>query len=412
MAESNGLKPVYLIYGDAYEVDQAVRRLKSRIAAEVSGNRIDTTAEAAGKESGDKTAAVAGVADDNSNAEAAGDRSDTDAPAAADTSRAAEAAEAANDDAPANNALSEFYAKSAVGEADARLDARVFEVPRKPGKAPKDTGIALEAVRASETLPFFAVTNLVVVKGVDRLSADEQHILADYAANPSPATLMVLTAEKTNKASVLYKTVSKTGQVHEYEAPKGAELVNWVARKIQEYGAKPDRAAVSLLIEYVGTDQAALDQEARKLAAYAGDQITVDVKAVEAVAARNPETNIFAMVDALGMRDANRALGELNKLLKDGEPPQRVMAMVVRQFRLLIRARAALDEKLDPSRTAKLIGGPPFVVEKIKTQARRFTADELVDIFTLLKDKDIAMKTGGMEPALALEMLVAKLTTT
>jgi len=295
--------------------------------------------------------------------------------------------------------------KKRVGErGDALLNVREFE-------AGAGAEVAAEAVQAAGTLPFFGETHLVVVRRADRLPKDEQKILADYVAAPSPATVLVLTAEKALKTGQLYKLVDKAKGAYEYKAPKGAELVRWVTGLIQEQGKKVDGAVARHLVDVVGTDQSALTQEAIKLAMYAGDQETVTVGDVDEVATRNPEANIFEMVDALGHKQADTALTVLNRLLFNGEAPQRVLAMIVRQFRILLKTKALEGKRLSAGEATPILGVKPYLVDKYRNQARSFSLPELKKIYGFLKDTDVAIKTGAREPGLALEMLIGKITT-
>jgi DNA polymerase-3 subunit delta len=338
------LKPVYLIYGDDWQVEEAIKRLKKRIGA----------------------------------------------------------------------------------GGDARLNVREFEAPDpkrrgvdaeesrtdEPQAFGSRTGgsVAGEAVQAAGTLPFIGETHLVVVRRADKLSKEDQSLLVEYAAAPSVATTMVLTAgEKAAKTSALYKAIDKIKGVAEYKAPKGAELARWVGHLFKEQGKKIDQATIKRFLDTVGADQSALQQEAAKLAMFAGDRETVTVEDVEAVATRNPEANIFEMVDALGRKDADKALTELNRLLFNGEAPHRVLAMVVRQFRIIIKAKALEGRRVSAGEAAGILGVRPWLVDKYRRQAGSFTMPELKEIYTILKDTDVDMKTGKQDASLALEMLVGKI---
>jgi DNA polymerase III subunit delta len=310
------LKPIYLIFGDSFQVDEALKRLRDRVGAE-GATEIDAT---------------------SSNA--------------------------------VNNAL-----------------------------------------RAAETLPFFAVTNLIVVRRADKLKAEEARPLAAYAANPNPATVMVLTAEKMAKTTVLYKAIAAAGTVFEYKAPKGADLVNWVVELAKQEGNPMDHNAARRLIALVGTDQQALRQETKKAAVYAGAGQMIDIIAVEAVASANPETSIFTMVDALGLKKADVALAELSKLLFAGEPAQRILYMIARQFRILLKAKAIEQQKgrMTGGDAVKFMGVPPFLMDKYRDQARRYTEANLRTIYRYLVETEVAAKTGKQEPTLALELLIVKI---
>lgn len=267
------------------------------------------------------------------------------------------------------------------------------------------------ALQAAETLPFFAVTNLVVLRRVDKLKADDARPLAAYAANPNPATVMVLTAEKMAKTTVLYKAVDAVGTVFEYKAPKGADLVNWVVQQVGTEGGSIDHNAARRLISLVGTDQEALRQECKKAAAYAGAGNVVDGDAVEAIASANPETSIFTMVDALGHKKADVALKELNSLLFAGEPAQRILYMVIRQFRILLKAKALEQQRgrMTGGDAVKFLGVAPFLIDKYRDQAKRYTEAQLKTIYKYLVDTDVASKTGKQTPELALELLIVKI---
>lgn len=304
------------------------------------------------------------------------------------------------DDFQVEESLRRLKKRVAAG-AEARLDVKEFD---------GDTTTAAEAVQAAGTLPLFAEKHLVIFRQADKMSAADQKIMAGYAADPNPATTMVLTAEKIAKTNQLYKMIEKVGSAHEFRAPKSADLINWVGREFRELDKRIDANSARHLIETVGTDQNTLRQEIHKLAVYAGEQDAVDEHDIEAVATANPESNIFEMVDALGQKQTDTALRAFNRLLGAGEPPQRILFMIVRQFRIIIKAKALAEKRLGAGEVAAVLGVRPFLIEKYRQQAQRFSLAELKEIYGWLKDADVAMKTGRQEPALALELLIGKVT--
>ena len=73
-------------------------------------------------------------------------------------------------------------------------------------------------------MPFMSERRLVIVRHAEKMSAAGQTVLAEYAEDPSPSTVLVLVASKADKRTRLYKAVEKTGQVSEYAAPKRARV--------------------------------------------------------------------------------------------------------------------------------------------------------------------------------------------
>jgi DNA polymerase-3 subunit delta len=86
-----------------------------------------------------------------------------------------------------------------------------------------------------------------------------------------------------------------------------------------------------------------------------------------------------------------------------------VFAMVVRQFRLLLLAREALDSGTLASRLAPALDVHPFVAQKLAAQARNFDLPSLETVYRRLRDIDEEVKSGRIELDTAMESLVAQL---
>ena len=121
------------------------------------------------------------------------------------------------------------------------------------------------------------------------------------------------------------------------------------------------------------------------------------------------EGDIFALVDALGNRDARQAIGTLQRILEKQDTLP-VFGMVVRQFRLLLLAREVLDTGGNEGDVTRELKIHPFVAGKVTAQSRHFKLGELERVYHHLLDIDEAMKTGKMAGDLALDTLVVELT--
>ena len=83
--------------------------------------------------------------------------------------------------------------------------------------------------------------------------------------------------------------------------------------------------------------------------------------------------------------------------------------MIVRQFRLLVQAKACMEEGLRPDEIAKTVGMHPFVAKKIIKQGQSFSMKQLKQIYNHLLEIDVGVKTGKTDMAIALNLLVATL---
>ena len=104
-----------------------------------------------------------------------------------------------------------------------------------------------------------------------------------------------------------------------------------------------------------------------------------------------------------------RAIRELHRLLDLGENALGLLAMITRQFRLLIQVKDLQEKNVPAPEVAQALGQHPFVIEKIGQQARNFSIEQLERIYSHLLDIDVGIKTGEVSDVLALDLLVAEL---
>lgn len=280
-----------------------------------------------------------------------------------------------------------------------------------------------EVFAAAGALPFLAPRRLVVFTNpLARLAqAEAREKFLAYLDKIQPSTALVLieyrtlTDEKSRQKGQLHwleRWALQSGErvfVRNYNQPKGPALEQWIRSRAQESGGRFTAQAAKRLASLVGEDTRQAAQEIEKLLVYVNDQRPVEVDDVEHLIAGSEEGNIFAMVDALGNRDGQLAMIMLQRLLAIQEPLS-IFGMVVRQFRFLLLAREVLDHGGDQGEVVRQLKVHPYVGQKVTTQARRFTLADLETIYRRLLETDVAIKTGQMEGSLALQTLVAALT--
>ncbi len=97
------------------------------------------------------------------------------------------------------------------------------------------------------------------------------------------------------------------------------------------------------------------------------------------------ESKPFPFLDALGARQKVRALRELNMLLRIGENPLGLLALIVNQFRSLLHIKfGTLPEKTHP-----------YVRRKITIQSGNFSINELLVFYRRLLKLEVDLKLGG-----------------
>ena len=279
-----------------------------------------------------------------------------------------------------------------------------------------------EIIGAATSYPFLSDKRLVIVrgligwltrKGAGNAGKEALARLADELPHlPEHARLVLVEKQLLPENNVIRKLAAESanGYIKELIVPK--DTSGWIIERAHsEYGVRMDNRAAMALAAVTGADLRRADNELLKLACYIkpGEPITE-----EDVAALTPyvsETNIFKMVDAMAEGRTEPALKLLHRLLaeKKAEETLRVYGMIIRQFRLLLQAKEHLMSGGSASSVANAIGVRPFVAQSLAHQARGFTLAELERIYRRLGELDFQMKTGRIQPELAIDLFIAGL---
>lgn len=281
-----------------------------------------------------------------------------------------------------------------------------------------------DLLAAIKSLPFLAEKRLVIVKGLisfvsrkgagkaGRAAADR--LIAELPGLPIFARLVLVENELLSDKNRLLKAARalENGYIKAFKKPQN--LTVWIKQRAQsEYDAEISAAAAGAIATLVNGDVLRADNELAKLADYVAGERAISEDDVAALTPYVPEANIFEMVDALAIGDGSRALELIHQSLHQnpGDAGFGLFGMIVRQFRLLTMTRDHLDRGggAQGKAIAQAIGAHAFVAGKLATQARRFNATQLDAILKRLQRYDQDMKTGRIEPRLALELLVTSL---
>lgn len=286
---------------------------------------------------------------------------------------------------------------------------------------------------ACETLPFIAERRLVIVenfwsrfeppkesKGKEkrpRISAADAALINDLRQYllqvPETTHLLFLENQALSEENPAFNTLpddKKRRYIKEFKTPVERELWRWIEQRMKAKGGAITPQAAQELARLVGNELHQLDQELEKLAAYVNFQRPVNVTDVHKVASVTLTGNIFALVDAIGLRQRERAVRYLHELLESGASPAYLLTMIERQFRILLQVKDMQAQRFTPSEMQAVLEiGHTFIVEKSLRQAQNFSIERLEAILSRLAEVEQTIKTGQMDELLALDLLVVEL---
>lgn len=259
---------------------------------------------------------------------------------------------------------------------------------------------------AAETLPFLADQRLVVVREHPALSgrAEADEHLCDYIKRvPDTCVMVFLCRGKADARKKLYKAIQKSGAVVAFNPLTDAELNGWIIRAFASMGKGCSPQTASLLSFTVGNDTALLRTEMEKLAALAGEREEIREEDVRAVSTRSIECTVFEMVDAVVAGQEGRAFGLLRDMLTGGSDRIGILAMLLRQYRLMQHVKIMQYEKKTPQQIKQNLGIAPFAAERCIRQAAAYTGGEVKQAVELCLDTEYRIKSGQLNQEGALE---------
>lgn len=257
-------------------------------------------------------------------------------------------------------------------------------------------------IAAAETLPFMGEKRLVVVRECSLLTAgrkaeDEARAqqIGDYLSHlPPTACLVFYVKGKADGRKKLYTLLKKKNAIVDFSPMNDAECADWCIRAMRRMGKKLSADNAGRLVFTVGRDAALLRQEMEKLCAYLDEREMVEAADIDAICTRSTECTVFQMVDAQVAGHTETAFGLLRDMVRAGEDRVGILAMLLRQYRILYHMRCLMEERTPPASQASLLGIPPFSVGRTQQQARRFEKRRLKNAYDFLMDYEYRLKQG------------------
>lgn len=269
-------------------------------------------------------------------------------------------------------------------------DARDLNLDQiRPGEA--GTHSILGSAR---TLPFLASRRVIVIRGVEELSREQQEELLLYLNDPCPTSCLVLTARRLDLRTRLAAILQKKGVLLRFDRLEADSLKESLLAAAHEQGVKLQPDAIGLLMALVGDDFRQLIYNIEKVALFVGEREEIRANDIEAMVGETRVRSIFQLTDAVSGRNLDVALRCLTSLLESGEEPLAIIGMLARQIRLLIRAKALEEQSVSVSRMTQEFHLPPRVVAALAEQSAARSWRQLSGAIQSLSGADVAIKTG------------------
>jgi DNA polymerase III subunit delta len=272
-----------------------------------------------------------------------------------------------------------------------------------------------DIIAKCDTLPFFGTCRVVVLRLRDErdIRPGGPEMLAAYLEQGPPPSTLIVVAEKLDRRRRLFTVLQRIARIIPCRQMDPEELPRWVRARVAAAGKTIVPQAAEALVMLAGGNLRELASEIDKLVAYVGARRAIAPADVHEVTSHVAAATVFDLMDAVGLRQTERALRLLQVVLT-GESPVRVLFMLSDQIRMLLRTKA-LDDRRRPTRRPsreeirQALGTRAFLYDRYRAQVAAFGRFDIGRVLGLLLEADAEIKTGAKPPRLALETLVVGL---
>ena len=265
-----------------------------------------------------------------------------------------------------------------------------------------------QIVNAAMSFPMMAERRVVVVKHIDQLAAKDIPLLAKYIQRPSPSTCLALTS-KTSLTKSGFSAIKKNCTTVETKPLYDNQIPAWVRTYLTKYNLTISEEAIRLLHASTGNNLRNIASEIEKIKLILGETTQIEVKHIEAIVGTSREYNIFELCDSIGLKNIEKSLRILSRMLQLGEQPTGIIAMINRHFVLLSKIKDMKATNHSNDAIAKTLKVHPFFVSNYITQSGKYNRTQLGKTFSFLLQADYQLKSSYQKPKLILETLLFQL---
>jgi DNA polymerase-3 subunit delta len=195
-------------------------------------------------------------------------------------------------------------------------------------------------------MSLFAERRLIELRMSPKPGKEGGQALADYAANPAPDTVLLISCDKidaSGQRTKWFKALVAAGVVIQVWPIERKALPGWISQRMQGRGLQVSADAAALLADRVEGNLLAASQEIEKLLLLHGPG-RIDVDAISASVADSARFNVFTLVDNALSGHVGRTVHMLNGLRSEGIAPVVVSWALGREIRTMTRMAQAISE--------------------------------------------------------------------
>jgi DNA polymerase-3 subunit delta len=264
-------------------------------------------------------------------------------------------------------------------------ESKAFDFSQFYGKDTNVNGI-LESVKR---YPMISKFNVVVVKEAQLLNSIEFDLLASYAQNPLPQSILIICYKNKifDKRKKLYKAIDKNGDLLTVKPIYENQLNPWIENQAKNLKINISPVAIELLTTHVGSNLSSLDNELKKLKLLISEDVIITEDHIEKHVGISKKFNSFELQKAIGLGRFSRAFQIIQYLNINTKENPLILTLgnLHNYFQKLLLIKGVGSDH-------KTLGINPFFINEYKAAAKRFNMRQITLAMDHVMEADLKSK--------------------
>jgi DNA polymerase III subunit delta len=302
-----------------------------------------------------------------------------------------------------------------LGEEDLFVERAIADVLRSARQQAGTDDIPIDRLRAGEvgtnelaellSPSLFADERVVVLEAAAEAGKDAVTLITATAADLPGGTMLVVVHSGGGRAKSMVEELKKLGaEVHDCpKITKAAERADFVRHEFRDLKVKVSDDTVTAVIDAIGSDIRELASACSQLVADTGGQ--VDAAAVRRYHSGRAEVKGYDIADKAVVGDVSGAAEALRWAMMSGEPHVVLADALAEAVHAIARVGPLSG---DHYRLASEVGMPPWRVQKVQKQARRWSRESVAEAIQVVAALNGDVKGVAADADYALEAAVRK----
>lgn len=275
-----------------------------------------------------------------------------------------------------------------------------------------DEEIGAEAIENLEMLPFLGSYKITIIRDFHKLKNDDKILISEYCKNPSSSSILILVSEKIDKRKKAEKEIFSASLNIECKKPYNAnDIKNWLESELRSKNKTMNPKVMNIFANSIEPDYMLASNELEKLIIYTKDSKDITEQAVYDCVGYSKTNKIFDLQNSLGNSDLKKSILIVENMLENNESGVFVIVMLSRYFSILWKIQVLRKRGFSGSEiSAKYLNDLFYSFRSdYINQAQKFSISKLREIFDLLLQADIDLKSIAIEEKIILEILLYKI---